>query len=264
MEWLVVCIYAGALFFIFLFSLGQLHLTWHYWRSKKSKTPVPVLNIFPQVTIQLPVFNEKYVVERLIDSISKLDYPKDKMEIQVLDDSTDETIDLIVKKVEEFSALGFDIKQIRRKDREGFKAGALKYGMGLAKGEFLAVFDADFLPKKDFLKKTIAYFEDANIGVVQSRWGHVNQDYSILTRLQAFGLDAHFTIEQTGRSHAGSFINFNGTAGVWRKSCIADAGGWSADTLTEDLDLSYRAQLKGWKFKFLTNYVQRLLQNCPS
>ncbi|MEQ6120126.1 cellulose synthase family protein [Reichenbachiella sp. MALMAid0571] len=255
MEWLVVCIYAGALFFIFLFSLGQLHLTWYYWKSKKSPAPVPQLKTFPQVTIQLPIFNEKYVVERLIDSIAELDYPKDKMEIHVLDDSTDETIELIAKKVEEFSNQGFDIKQIRRKNREGFKAGALKYGMKLAKGEFLAIFDADFLPKKDFLKKTLAYFEDSNTGVVQTRWGHVNQDYSLLTRLQAFGLDAHFTIEQTGRSHAGSFINFNGTAGVWRKSCIENAGGWSADTLTEDLDLSYRAQLKGWKFKFLEDVV---------
>lgn len=256
MEWVVVSTYAGALFFIFLFSLGQLHLTWHYLRSKKlPKSQLPKMNSHPHVTVQLPIFNEKYVIERLIDSVVKLDYPKDLLEIQILDDSTDETIELTAKKVAHYQNLGFDIKQVRRPERTGFKAGALKYGMESAKGELLAVFDADFLPQPNFLKKTIPHFSDKNIGVVQTRWGHVNQDYSILTKMQAFGLDAHFTIEQTGRNHAGSFINFNGTAGVWRKSCIDDAGGWSADTLTEDLDLSYRAQLKGWKFKFLEDVV---------
>ncbi|MEQ9290380.1 MAG: glycosyltransferase family 2 protein [Cyclobacteriaceae bacterium] len=256
MEWVVVSTYAGALFFIFLFSLGQLHLTWHYLRSKKlTKGKLPKMDSYPRVTVQLPIFNEKYVIERLIDSVVGLDYPKDRLEIQVLDDSTDETVELTTKKVVHYQNLGFDIKQVRRPDRAGFKAGALKYGMESAKGELLAVFDADFLPQSDFLKKTVPHFSEKNIGVVQTRWGHVNQDYSVLTKMQAFGLDAHFTIEQTGRNHAGSFINFNGTAGVWRKSCIDDAGGWSADTLTEDLDLSYRAQLKGWKFKFLEDVV---------
>lgn len=256
MEWVVVSTYAGALFFIFLFSLGQLHLTWYYLRSKKlTKDKLPKMDSYPRVTVQLPIFNEKYVIERLIDSVVGLDYPKDRLEIQVLDDSTDETVELTAKKVAHYQNLGFDIKQVRRPDRTGFKAGALKYGMESAKGELLAVFDADFLPQPDFLKKTVPHFSEKNIGVVQTRWGHVNQDYSVLTKMQAFGLDAHFTIEQTGRNHAGSFINFNGTAGVWRKSCIDDAGGWSADTLTEDLDLSYRAQLKGWKFKFLEDVV---------
>lgn len=256
MEWIVVSAYAGALFFIFLFSMGQLHLTWHYLKGKKEiSTPSPIIDKYPLVTIQLPVYNEKYVVERLVDSVVAIEYPLDKLEIQLLDDSTDETVEITAAKVEEFSKKGIDIKHIRRKDRVGFKAGALKHGLELAKGEFIAVFDADFLPNKDFLIKTVPHFQDSNTGVVQVRWGHVNKEYSILTKMQAFGLDAHFTIEQSGRSHAGSFINFNGTAGVWRKSCIEDAGGWSADTLTEDLDLSYRAQLKGWKFKFLEGII---------
>ncbi len=256
MEWIVVGAYAGALFFIFVFSLGQLHLTWHYSRSRKKNTPAPQHHgDLPRVTVQLPIFNEKYVINRLLDSIAGLDYPKDKLEIQVLDDSTDETVQLTAEKVTELTALGFDISHIRRTDRTGFKAGALQAGMQQAKGEFLAIFDADFLPEKDFLQKTIPHFSHPDVGVVQTRWGHVNRDYSMLTRMQAFGLDAHFTIEQSGRSHAGSFINFNGTAGVWRKTCIENAGGWSADTLTEDLDLSYRAQLKGWKFHFLENVV---------
>lgn len=205
----------------------------------------------PVVTVQLPLYNELYVVERLIDSITKFDYPKDKLEIQILDDSTDETISIVAKKVEEYKALGFNIYQHRREIRTGYKAGALKEGMEICKGEFIAIFDADFLPRTDFLKKTVPYFKDEKIGVVQTKWEHLNKNYSILTRLQAFGLDAHFTVEQTGRNLGKHFINFNGTAGIWRKTCIDDAGGWEADTLTEDLDLSYRAQLKGWNFKYL-------------
>jgi cellulose synthase/poly-beta-1,6-N-acetylglucosamine synthase-like glycosyltransferase len=169
----------------------------------------------------------------------------------VLDDSTDETVDIIAEKVGSLQMQGLNIQHIRRSDRKGYKAGALAYGLQLAQGEFIAIFDADFLPHPDFLLQTIPWFSDEEIGVVQTRWGHVNKNYSLLTRLQAFGLDGHFTIEQGGRSHAGSFINFNGTGGVWRKKCIEDAGGWSADTLTEDLDLSYRAQMKGWRFKYL-------------
>lgn len=209
----------------------------------------------PHVTIQLPVYNELYVVERLIDTIANFNYPKDKLEIQVLDDSTDESIQITANKVVEVKELGIDIKHIQRKNRTGFKAGALDCGLKVAKGEFIAIFDADFIPDPNFLLKTIPYFQNPRIGVVQTRWGHINKNYSLLTKLQAFGLDAHFTIEQLGRNQGGHFINFNGTAGVWRKECISEAGGWEHDTLTEDLDLSYRAQLKGWKFKFLENVV---------
>ena len=256
MEWIVVSLYGVALLFIFLFSMGQLHLTWHYFRlGKEQQQPVPTMDRIPFVTVQLPVYNEKYVVERLIDAVIQIDYPREKYEIQILDDSTDETVDIIAKKLASIQDTSLTIVHIRRPTREGFKAGALKYGMERAKGEFIAVFDADFIPQETFLLKTIPYFKDPNIGVVQTRWGHVNKEYSLLTKMQAFGLDAHFTIEQSGRNHAGSFINFNGTAGVWRKTCIEAAGGWSADTLTEDLDLSYRAQLKGWKFKFLEDVV---------
>ncbi|MCB0493208.1 MAG: glycosyltransferase family 2 protein [Cyclobacteriaceae bacterium] len=253
MEWLVVGVYSLSLLYIFLFSLGQLHLTWVYIKSKRKKEAEVIYdNSFtPHVTVQLPVFNEKYVVERLLDAVSKFDYPKDKLEIQVLDDSTDETTDIILKKIESLRPLGLDIKLIHREDRKGFKAGALDEGQKLAKGEFIAIFDADFLPHPDFIKKTIPYFKEKHIGVVQTRWGHINKNYSLLTQLQAFGLDAHFSIEQSARSASNSFINFNGTCGMWRKECVDDAGGWNFDTLTEDLDLSYRAQLKGWKFKYL-------------
>ncbi len=208
------------------------------------------LNI-PKVTVQLPVYNERYVIERLIDAVSKFDYPRDRFEIQVLDDSTDETVQIIAAKVRECQSLGVDIQHVRREDRKGFKAGALAYGMNIAKGEFIAIFDADFVPREDYLKSSVLHFEDDQIGVVQSRWQHLNRDHSLLTKLQAFALDAHFTVEQTGRNIGGHFINFNGTAGIWRRSCIEDAGGWSADTLTEDLDLSYRAQIRGWKFHYI-------------
>ena len=232
--------------------MGQLHLTWIYIRSKKSiQPPQAVLKFFPNVTVQLPIFNEKYVVERLLEAVSKFDYPKEKLEIQVLDDSNDITTEIILKKIELLRPLALDIKTIHRENREGFKAGALDYGFQSAKGEFICIFDADFIPSPDFLKNTLSHFEDEKIGVVQTRWTHINQNYSMLTQLQAFGLDAHFSIEQVARNASGSFINFNGTCGVWRKKCIEDAGGWSFDTLTEDLDLSYRAQLKGWKFRYL-------------
>jgi len=255
LEYIIIALYSFSLLLIFLFSLGQLHLTWHYLKAKKrAKTSTPHLVDSPIVTIQLPVFNEKYVVERLIEAVCCFDYPKNKLEIQVLDDSTDETVDIIGKKVKEWQSKGIDIKQISRSNREGFKAGALQFGLELAKGEFIAIFDADFLPKPDFLKKTLPHFSN-KIGLLQTRWGHLNKDYSMLTKLQAFGLDAHFSVEQTGRNHAGSFINFNGTGGIWRKKCIEEAGGWSADTLTEDLDLSYRAQMIGWKFKYLEDCV---------
>lgn len=252
MELIIVISYVLCLLFIFLFSLGQLHLTWHYLRSlKERKVSVPQPAVWPVVTVQLPVYNERYVVERLIDAIATFDYPKERLEIQVLDDSTDETVDLIAEKVAYYQTQGVDIKHLRRPDRQGYKAGALAYGLSVARGEFIAIFDADFLPSPDFLQRTLPHFVHPKTGVVQTRWGHINKDYSLLTRLQAFGLDGHFTIEQGGRRHAGSFINFNGTGGVWRKTCIEEAGGWSDDTLTEDLDLSYRAQLKGWEFTYL-------------
>lgn len=207
----------------------------------------------PLVTIQLPIYNELYVVERIIDAVCKFDYPLDRLEIQVLDDSTDETVEIIAKKVAYYKQKGFQIEHIQRTNREGFKAGALAYGLKHCKGEFIAIFDADFIPDPNFLNKTISYFTNPKIGVVQTRWEHLNENYSFLTQMQALALDAHFSVEQLGRNLGDHFINFNGTAGVWRKACIADAGGWQADTLTEDLDLSYRAQLKGWKFRFLEN-----------
>lgn len=252
-EWIIISIYGLSLLFIFFFSLGQLHLTWHYLKALKERKKAPKTesidrNKLPAVCVQLPVYNEKYVVEGLIDSVCSLNYPIDLLSIQVLDDSTDETTGILEKKITEWQTKGIKVELIRRPDRSGFKAGALQYGMEITDAPFVAIFDADFLPHPNFLLNTIPQFENPKIGVVQTRWGHTNQEYSLLTKLQAFGLDAHFTIEQVGRSHAHSFINFNGTAGVWRKETIIDAGGWSADTLTEDLDLSYRAQLKGWQF----------------
>jgi cellulose synthase/poly-beta-1,6-N-acetylglucosamine synthase-like glycosyltransferase len=199
----------------------------------------------------LPVFNEAYVMERLLDNIALIDYPREKLEIQVLDDSTDETVETTAAHIKRLAATGLDIVHITRTDRSGYKAGALKEGLEVAKGELIAIFDADFLPDPDWLYKTIPYFKDPEIGVVQTRWAHLNRDYSILTQVQAFALDAHFTLEQVGRNSKGHFINFNGTAGAWRKETIYDAGNWEGDTLTEDLDLSYRAQLKKWKFKYL-------------
>lgn len=250
MEWIVIAVYCISLLFIFAFSMGQLHLTWVYLKSKGKRKALPQVQDWPHVTVQLPIYNERYVAERLINCVAQLDYPHEKLEIQVLDDSTDDTVEILSKVIQNHKEQGLEIVHIRRPVREGYKAGALAYGTSSAKGEFIAVFDADFLPQSDFLKATVPYFVDQKIGCVQTRWSHINRDYSLLTQLQAFGLDAHFTVEQTGRNLSHSFMNFNGTAGVWRKTCIADAGGWSAETLTEDLDLSYRAQLKGWEFHF--------------
>lgn len=252
MAFFVTILYSVSLLYMFLFSLGQLHLTWLYVRRKKEKNlPASLEAPEPHVTIQLPVFNERYVVERLIDAVSRLNYPREKMEIQILDDSTDDTTAIILKKIESLRLLRLDINLIHRENRSGFKAGALDHGFKLARGEFIAIFDADFIPNPDFLRSTLHIFSDPSVGAVQTRWDHINKDYSVLTQLQAFGLDAHFSIEQSARNNAGSFINFNGTCGIWRKKCIAEAGGWSSDTLTEDLDLSYRAQLNNWKFKYL-------------
>ena len=256
LESIIIVVYSTALVLIFMYALAQLNLLFNYLSANKSnnkdeKFDLSDPNQTPFVTIQLPVYNELYVMERLLDNIVKLEYPSDKLEIQVLDDSTDESIEKTAKHIKLLQEKGFDIQHIRRANRNGFKAGALKEGLILSKGEFIAIFDADFLPKSDWLKRTIPYFKDEQIGVVKTRWGHINRDYSILTRVQAFALDAHFTLEQVGRNAKGHFINFNGTAGIWRKECILDAGNWEGDTLTEDLDLSYRAQLKNWKFKYL-------------
>lgn len=248
----IVIVFMVSMGFIFLYSLVQLSLIYNYIRSKKQKAEQDQTdfseNDLPHVTVQLPVYNEMYVVERLIECVCEFDYPKDKLEIQILDDSTDESVDIIANKVHLFQIEGFDIQHVRREDRKGYKAGALKYGTEICKGEYIAIFDADFLPNADFLKKALPFFQDPTVGVVQSKWEYTNENYSFLTKLQAFGLNAHFSIEQVGRNYGDHFINFNGTAGIWRKECINDSGGWQADTLTEDLDLSYRAQLKNWKF----------------
>jgi cellulose synthase/poly-beta-1,6-N-acetylglucosamine synthase-like glycosyltransferase len=212
------------------------------------------LDSFPFVTVQLPIYNEMYVVDRLIDNIAQFRYPKDRFEIQILDDSDDETRGIAKRKVREYLDKGYKIAYISRPDRKGYKAGALKYGMRYAKGEYIAIFDADFLPDPNFLLCTIPFFKDPQIGVVQTKWEHINQDYSLITRLQAFQLNVHFTVEQTGRRLSDYMLQFNGTAGIWRRIAIESAGGWEADTLTEDLDLSYRAQLKGWKIHYLEHF----------
>lgn len=252
----IITIYTVSLLLIFFYSLAQLNLLVNYLGNKKKNQVAPKFNLLdpreiPMVTIQLPIYNEEYVVERLLENIAKIEYPSSKLEIQVLDDSTDDSVNDTAERIRLLQETGLDIQHIRRENREGFKAGALKEGLKIAKGEFIAIFDADFLPSSDWLKKTVIYFKDEEIGVVQTRWGHINREYSTLTRIQAFALDAHFTLEQVGRNTKGHFINFNGTAGIWRKTCIIDAGNWEGDTLTEDLDLSYRAQLKNWKFKYL-------------
>lgn len=246
---LVVLLYSLVLFYIFLYSLIQFSLLIYYLKSKKNELKPSALDReYPMVTIQLPVYNEKYVIERLLDAVFLIDWPKESFEIQVLDDSNDQTTELIEKKLASFSSKGYNFSHIRRSNREGFKAGALAYGLSKSNGEYIAIFDSDFIPNSSFLKQTIGGFSNPKVGVVQTKWSHLNANFSLLTKLQSFGLNNHFTVEQRGRNFAGFFINFNGTAGVWRKTCIENSGGWQSDTLTEDLDLSYRAQLKGWKF----------------
>ncbi len=254
MEKVILLTYFLALSVLFGFGIHGLVLLYYYRKTAKTKHPDEQLpNELPLVTIQLPMYNELYVVERLIHSVCDIDYPLDKMEIQVLDDSTDESIQVTKAIIEKYQKLGYNIKYIHRTNRQGYKAGALKAGLEIAEGEFVAIFDADFVPRKEFLMKTIPHFNNSNCGMVQTRWEHLNEDYSYLTKAQALALDGHFVIEQQVRNKAGFFINFNGTAGIWRKECIYDAGNWQADTLTEDFDLSYRAQLKGWKFVFLND-----------
>jgi cellulose synthase/poly-beta-1,6-N-acetylglucosamine synthase-like glycosyltransferase len=251
---IILGIYSACLILIFYYSCIQMTLAIAYVKNRKKrkleKIPLFDSKNAPKVTIQLPMYNEMYVAERIIETAAAFDYPRDKFQIQVLDDSTDETKDIIATKVAELAATGLNIQHIHRIDRTGYKAGALDDAMDRVQGEFIAIFDADFVPDEDFLIRTMPYFKEG-IGVVQSRWGHLNKNYSLLTELQAFGLNGHFAIEQGGRNASGHFINFNGTAGIWRKTCIEEAGGWEHDTLTEDLDLSYRAQMRGWKFKYL-------------
>src|SRR5213596_2570349 len=222
---------------------------------KRASVPAGQFQQLPKVTVQLPIFNEIYVVERLLRSVSELDYPRELLEIQVLDDSTDDTREIVSSCTAELRGRGFNVQRIHRVDRTGFKAGALAVGLEAAEGEFVCILDADFVPPPDLLKRTIHFFSDPNVGMIQTRWGHLNRGYSLLTRMQAIFLDGHLLLEQTARSRSGRFFNFNGTAGLWRRSCIEQSGGWQYDTLCEDLDLSYRAQLAGWKFIYLSDVV---------
>jgi cellulose synthase/poly-beta-1,6-N-acetylglucosamine synthase-like glycosyltransferase len=237
------------------FSLHCLWLLIQMVRCGQPPKPAARFDRLPFVTVQLPIYNERHVAGRLLDAVEAFDYPADRIEIQVLDDSTDDTVDIIREKVEALSARGVQVRHIHRTHRAGFKAGALAEGLLTARGEFLALFDADFVPPPDFLRQTIDYFTDPSIGMVQTRWGHLNRGHSFLTRAQAIMLDGHFLIEQVARSRGGTFFNFNGSAGIWRRRTIDDAGGWHPDTLTEDLDLSYRAQLRGWRFVYLPDLV---------
>jgi cellulose synthase/poly-beta-1,6-N-acetylglucosamine synthase-like glycosyltransferase len=254
-ETLVLATYFFVLVILAVYGWHRYYLVYLYMKNK-DRRPEPVgLDQLPKVTVQLPIYNEMYVADRLIDAVCQLNYPRELLEIQVLDDSTDETRMVAERAVMRNAADGVDITYLHRADRTGFKAGALEAGMRVAKGDFIAIFDADFIPSTDFLERTVPYFGDPRIAMVQARWGHINQDYSLLTKIQSILLDAHFVLEHGGRNRAGCFFNFNGTAGIWRRTAIGDAGGWQHDTLTEDLDLSYRAQLRGWKFVFLPDLV---------
>lgn len=259
MTLVLMVTYGIALSFMLAYALVQIHLVWLARRAASRDVALPdeAAPTWPEgqspfVTIQLPVFNELYVVERLIEATAAISYPQDRFEIQVLNDSTDETTEIVDRTIESLrtSRPGVSIAHVRRPDRAGFKAGALAHGLEIARGELVAVFDADFLPPIDFLVRMVPHFDDPNVGMVQARWGHINENYSLLTRMEAFALNSHFSVEQPGRCEGDVFFNFNGTAGVWRRACIDDAGGWQADTLTEDLDLSYRACLRGWKFHY--------------
>lgn len=252
LEAVVITLYLLVLSVLGLYGAHRGHLLYLYWRHRKDMPqPNQRFESLPFVTIQLPMFNEMYVVERLLDGVSAIDYPKELLEIQVLDDSTDETVEIAQAKVAELKAQGFDIVYRHRTDRTGFKAGALEEGLKEAKGDYVMVFDADFVPTATILHDLIHHFTDPKVGMVQARWGHINKEYSLLTRVQSMMLDGHFVIEHIARNRSGRFFNFNGTAGIWRRSTIVDAGGWEHDTLTEDMDLSFRAQLRGWKFVYV-------------
>lgn len=249
----ILVTYTISLTTLLIYSAHGFIMLFYKHRYNNVSHDLTNINLGDIVTVQLPLYNEMYMAERLINAVCKLDYPKDSIEIQVLDDSNDETSKIVENIVGRKIAEGFDIKHIQRCNRNGYKAGALKEGLKIAKGKFIAIFDADFIPPPDFLKNTLAHFYESNIGMVQTRWTHLNENKTLLTRVQAFALNGHFAIEQKVRNDAGFFINFNGTGGVWRKECILNAGNWDTDTITEDLDLSYRAQMKGWKFIYLKN-----------
>jgi len=255
-ETLTLAAYFFVLIILAIYGWHRYYLVYLYMKYR-DRVPAsgPALNPLPVVTIQLPLYNEMYVADRLIEAVSRIDYPRELLEIQVLDDSTDETQSIAELAVRRLAAQDVDVKYYHREDRMGYKAGALEEGLRAARGEFIAIFDADFIPTRDFLTNLLPHFRDPRVGMVQARWGHINQDYSLLTRIQAILLDGHFVLEHGGRNRGGRFFNFNGTAGVWRRTAIDDAGGWQHDTLTEDLDLSYRAQLRGWKFVFVPHVI---------
>jgi cellulose synthase/poly-beta-1,6-N-acetylglucosamine synthase-like glycosyltransferase len=256
-ETLILVLYFFILSILAVYGWHRYYLVYLYMKNRDNvpKLPARGFDPLPIVTVQLPIYNEMYVAERLIDAVCKLDYPRDRLEIQVLDDSTDETSQIAELAVRRQAQRGLDIRYFHRTERRGYKAGALAAGLRAARGEFIAIFDADFVPGPDFLRRTVDYFVEPRVAMVQARWGHVNQDYSLLTKIQAIMLDGHFVLEHGSRNRSGCFFNFNGTAGIWRRDAIVDAGGWQHDTLTEDLDLSYRAQLRGWKFLFLPDLV---------
>src|SRR5438552_437051 len=255
-ETLILAAYFFVAIILAIYGWHRYYLVFLYMSNRDKKPQSgPQLDPLPVVTVQLPLYNEMYVADRLIEAVCRIDYPRDRFEIQVLDDSTDETRGIAELAVRRFAAQGMDIKYYHRGNRVGYKAGALEEGLKTARGEFVAIFDADFMPTSDFLVRLMPHFADPKVGMVQARWGHINQDYSLLTKIQSILLDGHFVLEHGGRNRAGHFFNFNGTAGVWRRVVIADAGGWQHDTLTEDLDLSYRAQLRGWKFVFVSDVI---------
>ncbi len=253
-DWIILVLYFTVLGILATYGGYRIKQVIDFWRYRKL-APEPAAHYtednLPHITVQLPLFNEMYVVERLVKAVTQIDYPREKLEIQVLDDSTDETVKLAEATVARYASEGYDIHYVHRSDRTGFKAGALENGLKVAKGELLAIFDADFVPKSDCLRKLVDYFTDPLVGCAQMRWSHINGDYNLLTRLQTIMLDGHFVVEQTTRNRAGGFFNFNGTAGIWRRRAIEMSGGWQHDTLTEDTDLSFRAQLMGWKFVYL-------------
>ncbi len=252
MEYAIIVLYLAVLGVLAVYGFHRAQLLYLYWKHQhEAPQPPRSFETLPMITVQLPMFNEMYVAERLIESVAALDYPKDKLEIQVLDDSTDETREIAKAKVEELVERGFLATYVHRVDRSGYKAGALEAGLKVARGDYLLVFDADFVPTPTIVRDLVHHFTDPRVGMVQARWGHLNRDYSVLTQVQSMMLDGHFVVEHIARNRSGRFFNFNGTAGVWRKAAIIDAGGWQHDTLTEDMDLSFRAQLRGWRFVYV-------------
>src|ERR1700758_2630860 len=258
-DLVVMAPYFVVMVILAMYGIHRYVLVYYFFKNRKRiAPPPPEISEWPRVTVQLPIYNERYVIERLVDAGAQFDYPRELLDIQVVDDSTDETQEVARNCVERYQQLGLPISYIHRNNREGFKAGALQEGLKVARGEHIAIFDADFIPPADFLRNTVPYFADAKLGMVQTRWSYINRDYSTLTEVEAIMLDGHFVIEHSSRFRSGLFFNFNGTAGIWRRDAIEDAGGWQHDTLTEDTDLSYRAQLRGWQFLYLPEI------DCPS